>query len=204
MPSPMLMPHSDPPTEDQAEDTRDLLNYEEAAEYLNLSRGRVGGLVMEGTLHAVKLPNTRFKYLRKVELDWYNRRRQGSSEPNPTITGAASLLGTSQGGDVLPRRSEVQVAEPADLAITVLLWALAGSDASAEQLGQMDVRLGDHIRALRAQPGGKEMLADLASRIAGMLARDEGTLPDTERMRVAELLTLLTTPTLQSEAATKK
>jgi hypothetical protein len=79
---PMLM-YSQPQPEEQMPDIRELLNYEEAAEYLKLSRGRIGGLVMEGTLHAVKLPNTRFKYLRRKELDWYDGRRKGKNEPNP-------------------------------------------------------------------------------------------------------------------------
>jgi excisionase family DNA binding protein len=216
MPALFQMPPVDPPVEEQDSFTDNLMTYEQAAKYLKLSRARIGGLVMEELLHAVKLPGTRYRYLRREELDWYDRRRKGSAEPNPVLLGdikraespqeksPESTGKTSiQGGDAQLSRGGLQAAEPADLAISVLLWALAGSVAGAEQLGQMDAWLGDHIRALRAQPGGKEMLADLASRIAGVLARDEGTLPDTERMRVAELLTLLTTSTLQSEATTK-
>lgn len=200
----MPIPFESPPETEQIVSNDNLRTYEQAAEYLHLSRGRIGGLVMEGVLHAIKLPNTRFKYLRQEELEWYDRRRKGSTEPNPTVTGDTSSPVGSQTLDALLRDKDPQVAEFAALLITVLLWALMVPMASPEQLKQMESAFLRHINALREQPAGKELLANAASQIAAMLARGDNMLPGAQRERLSAFLDLLTTPSLQHKAGAKQ
>lgn len=200
----MPIPFESPPETEQIVSNDNLRTYEQAAEYLHLSRGRIGGLVMEGVLHPIKLPNTRFKYLRQDEVEWYDRRRNGSAEPNPTIRSDTSQPAGSQDLGALLRQSDPHVAEVAALLVSGLLLMALVSVASPEQLKQMESAFLSHIRALREQPAGKELLANAASQIAGVLARGDYLLPDAQRERLSEFLDLLTTPSLQREASTKQ
>jgi hypothetical protein len=189
----------------------DLLTYEEAAIHLHLSRGRIADLVSKGILHPVKLPGSRHKFLRRPELDWYGRRRQGSAEPNPL--GDASLRAEPLSGAsaALPDLAAFSRASPdvpplpggspelygvvaAAILLIVLRWLVERVPSGASERKQGDAALVEQIRTLRTNEAGRAVLAGLASQIAGVLARGDTSLTAPDRAQFSELLSLLIAP----------
>lgn len=63
-----------------------LLTYEDAAHALGIQVTTIKQLVYRDVLHPVKVPGSQYKLLSRAEIDWYDRRRQGTvQEPNPYI-----------------------------------------------------------------------------------------------------------------------
>lgn len=140
------MPQAYDTTKSQTKADNELLTYDEAARYLKVKDSTIKQLVYRKLLHPITRTGSPSKYISRLEIEWYDRRRQGAaSEPNPYLL----TVQTEQAGATLDTLSTVGSVQPNELpsgfggiamlflVVILLLAILANRKPNEEQLEEL-------------------------------------------------------------------
>lgn len=90
----------------------ELLTYDEAARFLGVKASTIKQLVYRKLLHPITRTGSPSKYISRLEIEWYDRRRKGAiNEPNPYLL----TMQAEQAGATLETLSSVDSVQPTDL-----------------------------------------------------------------------------------------